>query len=90
MANSATKIRQQLTQQQENALMPQFLNSLKAKADIKIFEPGLVGAIPEAIPAASMTPLPMPSNLPSGGRTLVVPAPGYGTPHLITPQPKKT
>jgi len=93
LANSATKIRQQLTQQQNQALMPEFLNSLKAKADIKIYDPALAGAIPEAAPAANVSHPPVPVPSLSGATTLVVPhGPGgqVGTPYYITPAPKKT
>jgi foldase protein PrsA len=90
LANSDTKIRELLTQQKQNALIPTFFNSLKAKASIKIYDPELVGAIPEAIPAASVTRPPVPINLHSGERSLVVPRPGYGTPYEVTPKPTKT
>jgi foldase protein PrsA len=56
MANSADKIRQLLTQQQENMQIPQFLNTLKAKANIQIYDQALQGAIPTPIPNVSTAP----------------------------------
>ncbi len=56
MANSGDKIRTQLIQQQENMQIPQFLNALKAKADIKIYDPALKDAIPTPAPASIPAP----------------------------------
>ena len=58
MANSADKIRQLLTQQQENIQIPQFLNTLKAKANIQIYDQALQGAIPTPIPAPNVSTAP--------------------------------
>jgi foldase protein PrsA len=53
LANSGDKIRQQLTQQQEQQQIPQFLAGLKSKASITIYDDQLKDAIPPAPPAAS-------------------------------------
>jgi len=58
MANSGDKVRTQLTQQAENAQIPQFLNTLKAKAKIEIYDPALKDAIPTPLPAAISVPPP--------------------------------
>jgi foldase protein PrsA len=55
LANSSDKIKQQLTQQQEQQQIPQFLSGLRAKANIQIFDEHLKDALPPvpAIPAAT-------------------------------------
>jgi foldase protein PrsA len=58
MANSGDKIRTQLTQQQESTQIPQFLNTLKAKANIQIFDPAMKDAIPTPLPTAIPVPVP--------------------------------
>ena len=58
MANSADKIRLQLSQQQENLRIPLFLNALKAKANIQIYDQALQGAIPRPISAPNVPTTP--------------------------------
>jgi len=60
MANSATKIKDTLKQQQEASQVPMFLNSLRAKATIVINDPELKDAVPPLppTPGPAMTPIP--------------------------------
>jgi len=59
LANSADKIRQTLTQQQEQQQIPQFLQTLRSKASIQIYDDSLKDALPPvpgAPPAAAASP----------------------------------
>ncbi len=53
LANSRDKIKQLLTQQQEQQQIPQFLASLRSKANIVVYDDQLKDAIPPAPPANS-------------------------------------
>jgi foldase protein PrsA len=56
LANSGDKIRQTLTQQQEQSQIPQFLAGLRSKATIVINDDSLKDALPPAPAAAPATP----------------------------------
>lgn len=58
VANSRDKIRQILTQQQQQQQIPAFLAGLRQKADIKISDPALQGAIPAPVPTPNVTVAP--------------------------------
>ena len=77
MANSADKIRLLLTQQQENVQIPQFLNTLKAKANIQIYDQALQGAIPTPIPAPNVSTAPaiMPTAAKPAATSAAAPTP---------------
>ncbi|HTV75237.1 MAG TPA: peptidylprolyl isomerase [Candidatus Acidoferrales bacterium] len=55
-ANSADTVRETLRQQQEQQLIPTFLQGLRAKANIQIFDAELQGAIPPATTPAPTVP----------------------------------
>jgi foldase protein PrsA len=61
LANSADKIRQTLTQQQEQQQIPQFLAGLRSKATIVINDDNLKDALPPVPAAAPATPASAPS-----------------------------
>ncbi len=65
LANSSDKVREILTQQQEQQQIPPFLNGLRAKANIQIYDDHLKDALPpvpgapsasQATPAAATSP----------------------------------
>jgi foldase protein PrsA len=58
MANSKDKVKEILTQQQDQQQIPQFLAELRRKATITIYDPALKDALP---------PLPPPSGAPAAG-----------------------
>jgi foldase protein PrsA len=60
MANSGDKIRAQLKQTKEQQEIPVFLQGLRAKAKIDIYDPNLKDALPPAMP---------PAGAPAGGAT---------------------
>jgi parvulin-like peptidyl-prolyl isomerase len=55
MANSADKIRTLLKQQQQQQQIPKFLEGLRAKANITIYDDKLKDALPPIAPPASTT-----------------------------------
>jgi foldase protein PrsA len=66
-ANSATTVRDQMTQQQEQTLIPSFIQGLRAKANIQISDAALqdaVPAAPSAVPAAAATAAAAPATNP--------------------------
>ena len=64
-ANSADKIRKLLTQQQQQQQVPAFLQQLRSKATITIYDDKLKDALPPAPPAAAATAAPTAAGAPS-------------------------
>ncbi|MGH7727751.1 MAG: peptidylprolyl isomerase [Vulcanimicrobiaceae bacterium] len=63
MANSADKIKTLLTQQQQQEQIPSFLESLRAKANIQVYDDALKAVLntPPPLPAPAATVAPAPS-----------------------------
>jgi foldase protein PrsA len=75
LANSADKIRQTLTQQQEQQQIPQFLQTLRSKANIQIYDDSLKDALP-----------PVPGAAPAaGGSSGAAPAPATAASPAASP-----
>lgn len=82
LANSSDQIKQTLTQQQEQMLIPQFLQNIRRKATIEISDPLLKDALPPLPPpieqqsaaptqsttASPATPAAKPASAPSGAK----------------------
>ena len=64
LASSSASIRDQLTQQQEAQQIPLFLQTLRSKADIVIYDPALQGAFPTPAAAAPAAGAPPPAAPP--------------------------
>ncbi len=60
VANSGDKIRQLLTQQQEQQQIPEFLAGLRQKANIQIYDTNLKDALPP-VPATAVPAAPAPA-----------------------------
>jgi foldase protein PrsA len=66
-ANSADKIRKLLTQQQQQQQVPAFLQQLRSKATITIYDDKLKDALPPPAPAPAATTAPTAAGAPSPG-----------------------
>jgi len=69
VANSGPKIKDLLTQQQEQQQIPLFINNLRAKANIQIYDDRLKDALPPVppAPAATAAASPAPAGTPAAG-----------------------
>jgi foldase protein PrsA len=85
LANAGDKIRKLLTQQQQQQQVPGFLASLRAKANIQIFDDKLKDAIPPAAPPIS-TAAPAASSAAAPSSAV----PSSAVPASAAPSPAKT
>jgi len=67
-ANSATTVRDQLTQQQEQTQIPAFLQTLRSKATIQITDAALQDAVPPVPPGPTATAATPATNPPASGQ----------------------
>jgi foldase protein PrsA len=68
LANSGATVRDQMTQQQEQAVIPTFLQTLRSKATIQITDAALQDAVPPAPPAPAASGAVPATNPPASGQ----------------------